>query len=385
MIGRVRAAFGASESSPEARIAQLKALLAEARTDADAWKSKAAHKTASLDDLAARLKAIEGELEDLRARASIFRREAPSPAILRQSFAQRWHTFRARASAPQPVEREQRLMAASAAYREALETGAAGLGAETHRMSLEGLTWWVPVQDSVLGSGDEWLEKQRFPYHGILQTRELAVGGIMLDLGANIGRMAIPRVILGDVTAVYCAEPDPVSYRCLASNVIDNGLRGFVMPDQTAIGDTNGTVVLRRAGATGGFHVVPGATVSASMVEVPSTTLDAWVDRLGIDLDAVTFIKVDVEGYERRLVRGATRVLTKRHIVWQMEIKPAGLRAAGDEPSALYADLAGAFTHFIDLNRRAAGARVRPIAELAEALAYIEPRDKTDILLFVTV
>ena len=204
-----------------------------------------------LDDLAARLKVMEAEVEDLRARASIFRREAPSPAIVRQSFAQRWRTFRARASASEPTEREARLIGASAAYRQALEHGASALGAETHQMSLEGLTWWVPVQDSVLGSGDEWLEKQRFPYHGILQTRELAVGGIMLDLGANIGRMAIPRVILGDVSAVYCAEPDPVSFRCLASNVIDNGLRGFAMPDQTAIGDTNGTVVLRRAGASG--------------------------------------------------------------------------------------------------------------------------------------
>jgi FkbM family methyltransferase len=370
VIGRVRAAFGAGASSPEERVAQLKAQLAEARADVEAWKGKAAHKTASLDDLAARLKVMEAEVEDLRARASIFRREAPSPAIVRQSFAQRWRTFRARASASEPTEREARLIGASAAYRQALEHGASALGAETHQMSLEGLTWWVPVQDSVLGSGDEWLEKQRFPYHGILQTRELAVGGIMLDLGANIGRMAIPRVILGDVSAVYCAEPDPVSFRCLASNVIDNGLRGFV--------------VLRRAGASGGFHVVPGATVSDSMIEVPSTTLDAWVERLGIDLDAVTFIKVDVEGYERRLVRGASRVLACRHIVWQMEIKPAGLRSAGDEPSELYADLAHAFTHFIDLNRRAAGARVRPIAELADALAYIEPRDKTDILLFVT-
>ena len=72
-MGRVRAAFGAGTSSPEERIAQLKAQLVEARADVEAWKGKAAHKTASLDDLAARLKVMEAEVEDLRARASVFK------------------------------------------------------------------------------------------------------------------------------------------------------------------------------------------------------------------------------------------------------------------------------------------------------------------------
>ena len=33
----------------------------------------------------------------------------------------------------------------------------------------------------------------------------------MLDLGANVGRMSVPRVVLGDAMVAYCAEPDPVS------------------------------------------------------------------------------------------------------------------------------------------------------------------------------
>jgi FkbM family methyltransferase len=205
----------------------------------------------------------------------------------------------------------------------------------------------------------------------------------MLDLGANIGRMAIPRVVLGDVTAAYCAEPDPLNFACLVRTVVDNGLQGLVLPDQTAIGDRNGTVSLLREGASGNFRVVTdSASAKENIVDVPCCTLDDWVERLGIDLDAVTFIKVDVEGFERRVVSGAARVLASRHIAWQMEIKPKGLRGAGDEPAGLYADLQRPFTHFIDLNRRAAGARIRAITELGDALAYIEPDGKTDVLLF---
>ena len=222
----------------------------------------------------------------------------------------------------------------------------------------------------------------RLPFRGILQTRDLTSGGIMLDIGANIGRMVIPRVILGDVSAAYCAEPDPVTFACLARNVVDNGLRGLVLPDQTAIGDRNGTVRLLRTGSPGNFHVVAESPASADVVEVPCCTLDTWIERLQIDLDAVTFVKVDVEGFEGRVIAGAERVLHCPHITWQVEIKPAGLRAAGHEPDELWRHLQDRFTHFIDLNRRAAGPRVRSVADLPDAMRYIEPDRKTDILLF---
>ena len=155
-----------------------------------------------------------------------------------------------------------------------------------------------------------------------------------------------------------------------------------MLPDQTAIGDLNGTVRLQLVGGFGSFHVLPAGAPDEHTVDVPCTTLDSWVERLGIDLDAVTFVKVDVEGFERRLVAGATGVLARRHIVWQMEIKPSGLRAAGDEPSDLYAALQRSFTHFMDLNRDAVGPRIRPAAELADALGYVGPDAKTDILLY---
>ena len=58
------------------------------------------------------------------------------------------------------------------------------------------------------------------------------------------------------------------------------------------------------------------------------------------------------------------------------------LRGAGDDPRELYAAFRQAFTHFIDLNRRVGGARVRPVAELDDALRYIDPDGKTDVLLY---
>ena len=88
---------------------------------------------------------------------------------------------------------------------------------------------------------------------------------------------------------------------------------------------------------------------------MPRRTAGSSVFRF--DLNAVSFIKVDVEGFERRVLAGASRVLSKSRIAWQLEIKPEGLRAAGDDSQSLYSDLQRHFTHFIDLTLKAPPSR----------------------------
>jgi len=230
------------------------------------------------------------------------------------------------------------------------------------------------------------LGHQDFPYRVITQTRDAAIGGVMLDIGANIGRMSIPRVILGDATVAYCAEPDPLNHACLVRNVRDNGLSGLVLPDHLAIGAAEGTVRLERARSAGGHRVLTeGAASKRETVEVPCLPLDAWVDRAGIDLEQVRFIKVDVQGSEVDVLRGASRVLSHRHIAWQMEIDLETLAGRGFEAGRdLYPIIQQQFTHFIDLNRHRTTSRVRPIGVLVEALDYVSGGSggRTDVVLF---
>jgi len=355
----------------------------QAKADVRKWKARTAHAIAGERAAGKQASALERQLRETKRRLTIARREAPSVDVLRQTFSRRKITLAARVGAQALQGREEQLLGVSPSYRSAVASVAHSPAPSARKLECEGLSWWVPDRADREQTAPREVARQRFPFRGILQTRGVAIGGIMLDLGANVGRMSVPRVVLDDATVAYCAEPDPVSYACLARNVIDNGLRGLVLPDQTAIGDRDGTVRFLRVGGHGNFRVVPAGTVEgADGIDVPCTTLDTWVERLQIELDAVAFIKVDVEGFERRVLAGASGVLQCSHIVWQMEIKPAGLRAIGDDPQELYAHLRCAFTHFIDLNRQATGHRVRSTDELSDALQYIEPRQKTDILLF---
>ena len=366
---------------------QLKATVAQrvehAKADVRKLKARTAKALARERAAGQRASALERLLRQTERRLRTARREAPSVDVLRQTFSRRNATRGARVGAQAFRGREERLLGVSTSYRSAVESLANSPAPAARKLECEGLSWWVPGRAGKEQTTSREVERQRFPFRGILQTRGVAIGGIMLDLGANVGRMSVPRVVLGDAVAAYCAEPDPVSYACLARNVIDNGLGGLVLPDQRAIGDRDGTVRFLRVGGHGNYRVVSEGTVEGTdVIDVPCTTLDTWVERLQIELDAVAFIKVDVEGFERRVLAGASRVLQSSHIAWQMEIKPASLRATGDDSQDLYADLRRTFTHFIDLNRMATGHRVRPTDELSGALRYIEPRQKTDVLLF---
>ena len=101
---------------------------------------------------------------------------------------------------------------------------------------------------------------------------------------------------------------------------------------------------------------------------------------LGVDVHAVTFIKVDTQGSESYVLRGAPKLLAQPHIAWQLEFSPKQLRRAGSSATDLLEQVERHFTHFIDLTARTAH-RSKPISEIREALAQTG-RTFTDFILY---
>jgi FkbM family methyltransferase len=348
------------------------------------WKSRFEHRSATL----ARLK------DALERR----RRDSLSPRVLKQILAVRAHQRPVLASdVAAAADREERLLAASCDYASLAGDDVARLEPLV-RMEVLGVPWWLPRDEGCPGRVTK-LAGQGLPLRAILQTRELSLGGVMLDVGANVGRTSIPRVLLGDVRAVYAAEPEPVNYRCLVQNVFEHRLRGYVLPDRVAIGATRASVRLRRSSHIGGHRVLAaerrhkdrpkerrqGVPVDAAsdVITVECWPLDAWMGKLAVEPEAVSFVKVDTQGSEVAVLRGASSLLARRHVAWQMEVDPALLGRAGSSMRELIDLLGGAFTHFIDLGAALAGPRVQPTRVLADSLGYVgSSAHKTDLIVY---
>jgi FkbM family methyltransferase len=207
----------------------------------------------------------------------------------------------------------------------------------------------------------------------------------MIDLGANIGTTSLTRAVLGDFQVIYAAEPEPNNYNCLVQNVVANDLRGFVLPDRVAIGSHEGDVFLKLSNSSIGGHEVakdPADEPGRRYVRVPCRTLDSWVASLGIDLDAVTFVKCDAQGSEPHIFRGASEVLRQKHIAWQIEFWPHGFRKTGFEMPEVLDLIRRHFTHMINLRPWGAGLRIRPVSDLPKIVEQLPGKKFTELLLY---
>jgi FkbM family methyltransferase len=154
-----------------------------------------------------------------------------------------------------------------------------------------------------------YLDGQRFVAERNLIRSLLRPGMRVVDVGANLGYfLLLLESVIGPRGEVVCLEPEPDNLRELARNVRVNGL-GNVVVLPIAAGDCDGFAPLRR-----GINAVvnPGGSESFT---VPLRRLDSLLSA------PVDFIKIDVEGFELQVLRGAQRVLQQRPTV-VVEVHP---------------------------------------------------------------
>lgn len=134
-------------------------------------------------------------------------------------------------------------------------------------------------------------------------------GGRFLDVGANVGLIAVPVGLrLGPVGRLTCVEPVPDNLARLRHNLAANGLGGATVLDM-ALGATNGSIGIvresRRQGASGNAILEGGPLPKAytTRFEVAIRPLDELVSENVLEPPNV--VKLDVEGSEVAMLEGA--------------------------------------------------------------------------------
>lgn len=156
-------------------------------------------------------------------------------------------------------------------------------------------------------------------------------GDVALDVGANIGWYSLLLdKLMPDNSLIYAFEPDPLNYALLSSNIkLNNASK--VVPVQLALSDKNEVRKLYQYSNNNlGRHSLLDINES-DYVEVETITLDGYINSVGIDVEKVKFLKIDIEGYEYFALCGANNLLD--HITTVIsEFVPRYMQKGGVEP-----------------------------------------------------
>lgn len=133
-------------------------------------------------------------------------------------------------------------------------------------------------------------------------------GKVFVDIGAHVGTYSITMATKASRCIAF--ECTPKTYNYLCANIALHDLHDTVTAHNVAIGDFNGTTQLyirdsKDGGANGcrKFESLETATQSRC-VDVPIRTLDSF------QLSNIGLLKIDVEGFELGVLRGAVETLS---------------------------------------------------------------------------
>lgn len=195
---------------------------------------------------------------------------------------------------------------------------------------------------------------QRHVYLGVFERAEthlvrqwLKPGMSFVDVGANIGYFTLlASSLVGPTGRVFACEPSTYAFARLEATLRENAIsqaRAFPL----ALGTEPGTLNLYFTSPTVTNHTPSMvAQEGARAVPVQVCRLDDCIEEWG--LEQVDLLKVDVEGFEPRVLAGASKALASGRIrAILCELNDPWLRRVGSSAAELYAFIRG--HHYRDL------------------------------------
>ena len=120
-----------------------------------------------------------------------------------------------------------------------------------------------------------------------------------IDIGSNVGMWT--RELAQKFEQVYCFEPNPNFIECFNKNITESNVKLFELglsnKEHTASQEFNSTVITNTPG------------------NVQCRTLDSF------NLNNIDFIKIDVDGFEVEVLKGAENTIKRNNPVINVEMK----------------------------------------------------------------
>jgi FkbM family methyltransferase len=159
---------------------------------------------------------------------------------------------------------------------------------------------------------------------------EVHEGDVVADVGAFIGLYSVALAKrVGPTGRVFAFEPDPENFAALQAHISLNAARSNVRLIQAAAAERD----TRLNFSVGGSQSSLGHYAGGGQIQVESIRLDSAIREGPLDI-----LKIDVEGYEEHVLKGATALLqnpTRRPRLIFIEVHPYVWPAVGTTSDSL--------------------------------------------------
>ncbi len=136
----------------------------------------------------------------------------------------------------------------------------------------------------------------------------------VFDIGANLGNHTLYWAKYLHPKKIVSFEPFVRNYEALRKNIADNRLDSIVTAEMLAVGQSPGfvsaeNVDVSNLGATT-FKQVDDLSARENIGAVKMTSVDTYVEQHQLTVD---FIKIDTEGFECAVLKGAEKTINRDH------------------------------------------------------------------------
>ncbi|MGY3213872.1 FkbM family methyltransferase [Mucilaginibacter sp. HD30] len=164
--------------------------------------------------------------------------------------------------------------------------------------NLEGQQWYDQTSNKSQDESKEWL----WPEMEFVKNKICKKGDVILECGGHHGLTAV--VIskwIGEEGHVYTFEPNSDNLAIIRKNININSSKNItVIPN--AVGSEHGNILISHSNSNS--YILQGNENVG--IEVPIVKIDDFADK------KIDVIKIDVEGFEFEVLKGATEILKTR-------------------------------------------------------------------------
>ncbi|MCV3767626.1 FkbM family methyltransferase [Rhizobium sp. TRM95796] len=188
-------------------------------------------------------------------------------------------------------------------------------------------------------------------------------GGVLLELGGNIGTQTVYFALKKHFSRIVTVEPDPRNFALLSVNLAQNGLAGEVSALNCAAGEEPGSLDFFQNPDNHGRSGMIRRSAKDRQITVPVKPVSRLLEDAGVGEDDVALVWADIEGFEPVAFRSMQNLLQRR-VPIHTEFTP---ELYGPADSARFRDWLGQYYDdcwvFIEDDRRRMKVSDIPIGE----------------------